>query len=402
MKPLPAFLYFLLISVLGAGFFLFMTRENSLPIVTSNGDSSSTARLAVDLPPVPEANASSTPSSTASGTDEPKQSQLGEVPGVIKGIYLTGWIAGSDKLLAPLIKLVNDTSLNAVVIDVKDYSGYVSYKTGVPEIAKSGAENEIRIPHPNALLEKLHKNNIYAVARITVFQDSILSKSRPDLALKDSRGRAWKDAKGLEWMDPASREVWDYNIAIAKDALNRGFDEVNFDYVRFPSDGNLDAVQYPVWDKSKSRDQVIQEFFDYLRKELPDARISADLFGLATVSQDDLGIGQRIESAYPSFDAVMPMVYPSHYANGFMGYKNPADHPYDVVKYSMEQALVRRPADSRAKLRPWLQAFDLGAVYDKEKIQAQIKAVDDVLSGTDAYGGWVLWDPKNSYSTYKE
>jgi hypothetical protein len=315
---------------------------------------------------------------------------------------------------------------------VKDYSGYVSYVTGIPEVRASGAEGELRIIRPNALLKRLHDNGIYVIARVSVFQDPILAHARPELALRHaSSGEIWEDRKGLAWMDPASREVWDYNVAIARDAYDRGFDEINFDYIRFASDGDLDAIQYPIWDEVTYKSTVISAFFKYLREELPEAIISADLFGLTTVNRGDLGIGQVIESAYRYFDYVCPMVYPSHYASGFLGFANPAEHPYDVVRYSMDAALWKfermqeetvpreiktvtgsgeatstvvyepRYEHISAKLRPWLQDFDLGATYDADKVRMQIQAVDDALangSTTDRYAGWLLWDPSNVYT----
>ena len=142
---------------------------------------------------------------------------------------------------------------------------------------------------------------------------------------------AKKDKSGLSWIDPAAKESWDYNIDIAKDALNKGFDELNFDYVRFPSDGNLKDMSFPFWDEETPKHLIIRQFFKYLRQELSDAKISIDLFGLSTVSSDDLGVGQVIEDAFEYSDYVCPMVYSSHYAYGFIGFENPAEYPYEVV-----------------------------------------------------------------------
>ncbi len=212
------------------------------------------------------------------------------------------------------------------------------------------------------------------------------------------------------------------------DAIAHGFDEINFDYVRFPSDGDLKDMYFPSWDKKTPKHAVIREFFSYLRRELAGTPISADLFGLATVNEDDLGIGQVIEDAYRGFDFVCPMVYPSHFAKKFLGYPNPADRPYEVVNYSMKQAVARleefeqpqiRPASAtvdaktgkgrlpepvkpapkrapRVKLRPWLQDFSLGARYDAAMVKAQIDAVRDALG--DRYAGYMLWSPSNVYT----
>jgi hypothetical protein len=332
---------------------------------------------------------------------------LANPPKVIKGLYVTGWIAGSSRF-PEIVKLVEDTELNAMVVDVKDYSGYVSYPTNVPEVKASGAENELRFTRPNAMLKNLHDKGIYAIARVSVFQDPILAKAHPEWALKNkATGELWKDRSGLHWMDPASKDVWKYVVSIAKDCFDRGFDEVNFDYMRFPSDGSLTAIGYPVWDEAKPRSAVIKEFWQYVRSELPGKTITGDIFGLTTVAEDDLGIGQLLLNTYGNFDAVAPMVYPSHYAAGFQGYKNPAQYPYEVIRHSMDLARDRFAAVHASStkpvtlLRPWLQVFDLGAIYTPEMVKAQIKAVDDSLSGTDFYGGWLLWDPNVRYTSYK-
>ena len=258
--------------------------------------------------------------------------------------------------------------------------------------------------------------------------------ARPELALKSkSTGKLWKNSKGLHWLDTAATEVWDYNIAIAKDVVNRGLDEINFDYIRFPSDGNLDDITYPIWKSKTPKTTVVKNFYAHVRNALPNARLSADVFGMTTTNSDDLGIGQRLEDALPYFDAVAPMVYPSHYVSGFIGQKNPATAPYEIVKYSIEKALEKitnyrnawllaaRSGDAarlakmpaiRAKLRPWLQDFNLGATYRAKEVLAQIKATTDALRGCgdacdekiydDLLGstveGWMLWNAGNIYT----
>ncbi|MEK7195357.1 MAG: putative glycoside hydrolase [Patescibacteria group bacterium] len=368
--------------------------------------------------------------------DAEYQRPLPNYPAVIKGVYATGWSAGSAAKLNYFINLAKETEINAVVVDIKDYSGYVSYVTGIPEIRASGAEGDIKISQPNLMIRKFHEAGIYVIGRITVFQDPVLAKAHPEWALKDKiTGKIWTDNKGLAWMDPASKDVWNYNVAVAKDAIARGFDEINFDYIRFASDGNMENIVYPSWSGKTPRSAVISDFFSFLRSELGGAKISADLFGLSTINRDDLGIGQVIESAYKYFDYVCPMVYPSHYASGFLGYANPAKYPYEVVKYSMEHALARLKGetavsatssasssstsatttpdapvipqtsgtepDYRSKLRPWLQDFNLGAVYDASMVRAQIKAVEETLNSTSSseyFAGWFLWNPSNNYT----
>ncbi|MDO8429865.1 MAG: putative glycoside hydrolase [bacterium] len=344
--------------------------------------------------------------------DIPLQRQLLNPPEIIKAVYATGWTAGSVKGLNRLIDLIKKTELNAIVIDIKDYSGEMSYPTEISKVEEYGKGRDIKILRPNAMIKKLHDEGIYVIARQTVFQDPVLAKARPDLALtSSSTGKQWLDNKKVMWIDPVGKESWDYNVEIAKDAFVRGFDEVNFDYIRFASDGNLNDIKYPFWDEKALKRYVIRDFFKYMRKSFPDNIISADLFGLVTLNYGDVGIGQNIDDAYHYFDAIAPMVYPSHYNKGFDGYQNPADHPYEVVYSSIleanerlkhyiinaanststEKYLVKNP-----QLRPWLQDFDLGATYDAEKVRAQMNAVYNAATGTPV--GWMLWDPSNIYT----
>ncbi len=342
------------------------------------------------------------------------QQPLADPPEKIKAVYMTSWSAGNQSKLNYLIKLIKETELNAVVIDVKDFSGYVAYNTSL-ELPRKYNAVELRIPKLNTLIKRLHDENIYIIGRISVFQDQQLAKARPELALfSSSTQSSWTDYKGLMWIDAAAKEAWDYNIDIAKEILAKGFDEANFDYIRFASDGNLKDIVYPFWDGKTLKTHAMRDFFQYLRGQLPGAKISADLFGLVTVNADGLGIGQHLEHALPYFDAIAPMVYPSHYFKGFIGYEKPAEHPYEVAKYSMQKAVIRMLVNQLnlmktsgvsalqtkvAKLRPWFQDFDLGADYDAQKVRGQIKAWNEASANTPNYNnGWMLWNASNIYT----
>jgi len=343
--------------------------------------------------------------------------KLTNPPEIINAIYLTSWSAKSDKYYNNYLEnILSNTEINSVVIDIKDYTGYVSYLSGSLEVKKYKTSRQIINDLPS-LIEKLHKKNIYIIARISVFEDPAFAKARPDLAVFDistpwplsAKERLWKDNNNLYWPDPSSIEVQDYNISIAKDAFDIGFDEVNFDYIRFPSDGKTSNMAFPVWDGKKIRHEVIKEFFTRLRESFPNDKISADLFGQATVNYDDLGIGQIIEDSFEYFDFVCPMIYPSHYAKNFMGFENPALYPYDVVKYSMQRANERLIAYNKimqktinidknkklAKIRPWLQDFNMGAVYTADMVKEQITAAKEALD--ENYVGYIMWNPSNVY-----
>ncbi len=333
-------------------------------------------------------------------------------PEKVKAIYVTSWSASRESYINYLIDLAKRTEINSAVIDIKDWSGYVAYDTGVPEVGEYGAKS-IRIKDVGALIQKLHENGIYVIARIAVFQDPILARAKPELAVRSqsklyflsfsflSSSSLWLDRMGLAWIDPAAKEAWDYNVAIAKDALSQGFDEINFDYVRFPSDGDLQDMLFPLRDKETPKHLVIKEFFKYLRQQLPDAKLSVDLFGLSASSADDLGIGQIIEDAFEYFDYISPMVYPSHYAHGFLGFENPAQYPYEVVNYSTKMAsqrllVFKQSQKSNAQIRPWLQDFNLGATYNAQIVRKEIQAVYDATG--DNFNGFMLWNASNIYT----
>jgi len=348
--------------------------------------------------------------------------RLENPPKDIKAIYLTAYTASNDKRMTEIIDLVNKTELNAVVIDLKDYSGHILFDTQSDFLKKFGTE-KVLIKDLEGLINKLHQNGIYTIGRITVFQDPILAEARPDLAVKNKQTNdLWKDNGGLAWLDPAAPEIWNYIFVLSKSAMRYGFDELNFDYIRFPSDGILSNMAFPVYDGQVEKARVLKDFSEYLSANLRPwgIKISADVFGLTTVFNHDMNIGQVFENFLPYFDYICPMVYPSHYESGFLGYENPAAHPYEVIKYSLDKAQERidqfkekqTVGDTSqnikvAVLRPWLQNFDLGATYNASMIIKEKEAVYDSLcpnwktEGFDNcsnYSGWFLWDPRNIYT----
>ena len=311
----------------------------------------------------------------------------------VKAVYLTAYSAGQKNKMDEIINLLNKTELNAVVIDIKDYSGKILYDSKldlVNEIKASGN----RMGDVRALIKKLHRNNIYVIARQTVFQDPWLARNKSDWAIKTKYGGIWYDNKGLSWVDPTRAEVWEYNLAIAKEAIDLGFDEINFDYMRFPSDGNLSIVKYNIGDKKKY--EVMGEFYKFLSDGLKDepALISIDVFGLVMEhkAEEDMNIGQRLADAVENFDYVCPMMYPSHYPSGHLGLANPAANPGIVIAHGMKLGLPWFHG-KRAEVRPWLQAFNMGAVYDGSRIRAEINEVEKKSNA-----GWLLWNASNRYT----
>jgi len=312
---------------------------------------------------------------------------------VVKGLYLTAYSASNPKKIDEIIKLINSTELNAIVIDIKDYSGKVLYDSRVPLVKKLETRSN-RLGDIKKIIKKLHANNIYVIARQTVFQDPLLAEKKPEWAIKSKSGGVWRDNKGLSWVDATRPEVWNYNFAIAREAIGLGFDEINFDYVRFPSDGNMSQVVYNTKDKKKY--EIMGDFYRALSENLftYPAWISLDMFGfvMEKKGEDDMNIGQRLKDAVGVVDYVCPMMYPSHYPSGHLGFKNPAEQPGSVIANGMKLGTPWFEG-GRAVVRPWLQAFNIGAVYDASKIRAQIDEVEKYPNA-----GWLLWNAANRYS----
>lgn len=317
------------------------------------------------------------------------------MPAEVRGVYATGWVAGTPSLFNKLLRFIEATPVNTLVIDIKDDTGKISYRSTVPMVNTLGAW-ENKIPNVQRMLQTLQQNKVYPIARLVVFKDPYLAEKRPDLALKQPNGELWRDYKGMAWVDPHAREVWEYNIQIAKEAVKMGFPEIQFDYVRFASDGDLRNCVYPHADGS-SKEDVIRDFLLYAREELEPlgAVVSADVFGLVCSAADDLFIGQKLEKIAEAVPVISPMVYPSHYAKGSYGLANPDRRPYETVLRSLQDA-QQRLKNYPVKIRPWLQDFSLESVYGAAQIQAQIQATYDA-----GVREWLFWNPSCRYDVDK-
>jgi hypothetical protein len=318
-----------------------------------------------------------------------------KTPTAVKGIYMTACVAGTPSWRTKMAELVRTTELNTIIVDIKDYSGTIAF---IDPALQGDDVTGCRVRDMREFVAELHEDNIYVIGRVTVFQDPYYAKKHPELAVKSkSTGGVWKDKHGLPFIDVGAKPYWDHVIQIAKTSYNLGFDEINFDYVRYPSDGNMADAKYTWTMGTSTKADMVENFFSYLHANLKDTGIvtSADLFGLVTVAGDDLGIGQVLTRALPYFDYISPMVYPSHFASGSGGFKKPAENPYGIIHYSMLEGVKRaqNASTSPLKLRPWLQDFDLGANYGVAEVQAQIKATYDV-----GLTSWLLWDASNKYT----
>ncbi|MBV9155137.1 MAG: GTP-binding protein [Acidobacteriaceae bacterium] len=309
-------------------------------------------------------------------------------------LYLSFWGIGTAGIRETALHLAKTTPINAVVIDVKGDLGYVSYKTAVPLATEIGAQKIITIIDIRGLLERLHNEGLYTIARIVTFKDNKLGSAYPKLALHRN-GAIFKDREGLTWCDPFLPEVRDYNIDLAVDAAKAGFDEIQFDYVRFP---DTKGVQFSQPSTEESRPKAIIAFLSEAKEKLTPYNVflAADVFGYICWNKGDTGIGQQIEELGGPLDYISPMLYPSGFLYGVPNYRNPVSHPYEIVRLSLDRARERTKLDP-VRFRPWLQAF-ADYAFDKrqfgeEQIQAQIKAAESF--GSD---GWLLWNPRNVYS----
>lgn len=330
----------------------------------------------------------------------------------VKGIYVTGPRAGSEGM-EDLIRLVDETELNAMVIDVKNDEGNITFRLtneeivgNIPvldQISEMGAGVRY-IRDIQALMQKLKEHDIYTIARIVCFKDPCLAEARPELALTKPDGEPVTDANGLAWVNPYQQEVWEYLTELAEMAADLGFDEIQYDYVRFPVGSDADAADYGVDMSAYPKQQAIQDFLSYAGERLHEKEcvVTADVFGTIIGSETDVQtVGQNYTVLGQTVDAISPMVYPSHYGNRVFGLKVPDAKPYETVLAAMQgsrDALQEIPEAERAVVRPWLQAFTATWVqghisYNGTQIREQIQAVYDA-----GYEEWILWNATNRYS----
>ena len=325
-------------------------------------------------------------------------------PVKVKGIYVTGPAAGSERM-EQLIDLVSSTELNTMVIDVKNDEGNLTYKMEVP--ASANLEAGIRyVKDMPALIERLHQQGIYVIARIVCFKDPVLAAARPELALRLPDGKAVMDANGLAWVNPYKEEVWDYLCTLAECASRDGFDEIQFDYVRFPIGNDANAADYGVDMSTYPREAGLTDFFDYASKRLHEKQIifGADLFGTIIGSDVDRDrTGQNYLSIAEHTDAICPMIYPSHYANGTFGMNVPDQYPYETIANALQlsKEALGETDSPKGVVRPWLQCFnaiwvDGHITYGSKEVHDQIQAVYDA-----GYEEWFLWHASNHYEQVK-
>ena len=311
-----------------------------------------------------------------------------------KGIYLSSYGISSLKLRNAALDLVRDTQINTFVIDLKTDTAMVTYKTAVPLAGEIGAQKLVLKKDLPELIAKLHEQGIYTIGRIVTFKDTLLAQAHPELAIKTASGELFRDREGLAWVDANQTKVWDYNVALAEEAAQMGFDEVQFDYVRFPDKRGL-VFSKP--NTEENRVAAINGLLTAARKKLEPYNVflSADIFGYVAWNLDDTEIGQRIVDVMQHVDYASPMLYPSGFQFGIPGYRDPVAHSHEIIYRSLERARVRANVDP-VRFRPWLQAFKDYAFdrrhFGQDEIQQQISAAERFGSS-----GWLLWNPRNVY-----
>lgn len=338
-------------------------------------------------------------------TDEEESALQDRKPIKVKGIYISAYVAGSRELMDKVISHLDDTELNAIVIDFKDDDGRITTPVN------SAAFNEIGSCKPyvadmKALIQELKAHGVYVIARVVTFKDPYLAEQKPEWSLKTADGSLYRDKKGLAWVNPYKREVWDYLVEVGTQAAALGFDEIQFDYIRFATDSTMKNVVFDDADTlGRSKTDIITEFTQYAYDRLAPLGlfVSADVFGAIIGSdQDAEAVGQIYAEMAGNLDYICPMIYPSHYGDGNFGLDHPDLHPYETIlaalhKSKEELALHPDPDGKQAVVRPWLQDFTASYLkhhikYGDEEIREQIRAVKDA-----GYDEWILWCATNKY-----
>lgn len=369
------------------------------------------------------------------------------LPEEVKAIYMTSCVVGTPSFRQKLVDLIATTEINSIIIDIKDFSGTISFSPENEEWKSAWQNSRCGARDMREFIAALHGMGVYVIGRITVFQDPFYTEVHPELAVKRADGvTVWKDYKGLSFIDVGAQPYWDHLVQLSVDSYNIGFDELNFDYVRYPSDGPMTDISFTLSEQFPGDDfqqANLESFFKYLHEKMSDESLfaayrhentgrasstpwtSADLFGMTTTNFDDLSIGQVQDRAAPYFDFIAPMVYPSHYPDSFLGLGDPNLYPYKVVHYAMQSGVDRmtasttpmqgflhepiyttnasgtktftgtytKPVYGPDKFRTWIQDFDYGGDYDAADVRAQIQASYDA-----GVNSWMIWAPSNIYT----
>jgi hypothetical protein len=320
-------------------------------------------------------------------------------PAEVRAIYVNAWAFGGKRFY-DLVRLADQTEINAFVIDVKDDTGYLTYRSEVPTAIEIGANTQRRAPDVQKRLQMLREHGIHPIARIVVAKDPLLASRKPAWSVQHVNGGLWRDRLNFAWVDGFNDSVWVYASQLAAEAVRIGFGEVQFDYVRFPDEpeSRLALAVFPGRRPGETKRQGVARNLKLLgdRTRSLGVPFTIDVFGLTTSAPTDMGIGQMWEDLVTSADVVLPMVYPSHYFRGYYSLKHPNSEPYKVIRRAMQDAIKRsEPLGKTAEIRPYLQAFTLGQPrYTPMEVREQIRAAEEL-----GIKGWVLWNPRSAYES---
>jgi hypothetical protein len=324
---------------------------------------------------------------------------LSPPPGEVRAIYVNAWAFGG-KRLAELVRLAEGTEVNAFVIDVKDDTGYLTYRSEVPTAIAIGANTELRARDTRDRLQMLASHGIHPIARIVVAKDPLLAVRKPAWAIQSKTGGLWHDRQGRAWVDAYNDSVWVYAAQLGAEAVRMGFAEVQYDYVRFPDEprSRMATAKFAKKDSTVTARMGVTRGLGILKERTRALGVpfTIDVFGLTTSSSTDMGIGQWWEDLVTTADVVLPMVYPSHYYRGSYQIKAPNAEPYRIIRHAMQDAQRRStPLGKTAEIRPYLQAFTLGAPhYTPSHVREQIRACEEL-----GIKSWVLWNPRSVYDS---
>ena len=350
--------------------------------------------------------------------EPPDEVQIVPVPKTpavrVRGVYVDAWTIGTEDGATRFIEICDSSEINAIVVDVKDDYGRLSFHSDNAVFSEVGSN---KIPDIEQTVSRLKENDIYTIARLVCFKDPLWCDLNPGLAIHDRNGATWKDANGVAWLDPYNPGAWEYIASVAKEAARMGFNEIQLDYVRFPAEGNLGAMYFGNAGEEKNREEIIGDFLAYVRTELTGtpAWLAADAFGIIAVSKGDFeNIGQDLDIILQNVDYVCPMIYPSHFANKSQNsvgqiindilFEIPDLQPYEVVLNILIMVNDRLPGyGNHAIIRPYIQAFtadwlaaDYYQTYTAQQVLEQIQAAYDA-----DFDEWILWNHTGSYSIYE-
>jgi hypothetical protein len=312
----------------------------------------------------------------------------------VKAVYLTFWGASNNsKTLKKVLNLIDNSEINSIIVDVKNEYGSTLFLTSFQEANSYGAHKNRTNRNISKFMQTMKSRNIYTIARIVTFKDELQASNNIDYAIKrDDNGSIWKNHDNMAWVDPFDKRSHEYAITIAEEAAKVGFDEINFDYIRFPAKKGL---KYSKENTQENRIKALEEFLDLAQDRLRKygVFISVDTYGNICWSKDDNGIGQTVSSLASHADYLAPMLYPSGFASGSFHFKYPSEHPYAVIYRSIKN--IKDRVDTK-RVRPWLQYFKdytrKHKDYKKFEIQEQIRAAKDINTS-----GWMLWSPSSKY-----